>query len=380
MSPNPLIEITKHGQSIWLDNLSRPLLTEGTLKRLVEEDRISGVTSNPAIFQKAMTGGTAYDAQIRDLAGKGKTSGEIYEALAIQDIRGAADVLRPVFDRTKGTDGFVSLEVSPHMARDTRATIDEAARLWKLVDRPNIFIKIPGTKEGVPAIEESLFLGINVNITLLFSIEAHRQVIEAHFRALERRKEKGQTLDTVASVASYFLSRIDVMVDQVLDAMIAKGDRAEEAKAARGRTAIANAKLAYRMWKGMVASDRWKTLEKAGARIQKPLWASTSTKDPSMSDVKYVEALIGPHTINTLPDETIEAFRDHGNVTATVETDIDGEKRAMERLARLGIDIDRVTDDLIEEGIEKFVKPFDALMASLDEKRKALAAHSSPSQ
>ena len=372
MAKNPLILLTERGQSLWLDNLSRPLIRDGGLARLIQEDGMSGVTSNPAIFQKAMTTGDAYDDQIRKVAGTGASADDLYEALAIEDIRGAADVLRPVYQSSDGVDGFVSLEVSPHLARDARGTIDDAARLWKAVDRPNILIKIPGTDEAVPAIEECLARGININITLLFSLDAHRKVIEAYFRALVRRLERGEPLKGVASVASFFLSRIDTNVDKALDRIVASGGDAKEAKNLRGKTAIANARLAYRMWKEMHASERWARLRKAGARLQRPLWASTSTKDPSESDVKYVESLIGPHTVNTMPDETVAAFRDHGRVAETIESDLDGARDGMKRLAAIGIDIDRVTSDLVTEGIDKFVKPFDALLAALDGKRRTL--------
>ena len=372
MAKNPLILLTERGQSVWLDNLSRPLVRDGVLARLIQEDGMSGVTSNPAIFQKAMTTGDSYDDQIRKVAGTGASANDLYEALAIEDIRGAADVLHPIYQRSDGVDGFVSLEVSPHLARDARGTIDDAARLWKAVDRPNILIKIPGTDEAVPAIEECLARGININITLLFSLDAHRKVIEAYFRALEKRLERGDPLKGVASVASFFLSRIDTSVDKALDGIIASGGDAKEAKSLRGQTAIVNARLAYRMWKEMHASERWEKLQKGGARLQRPLWASTSTKDPSESDVKYVENLIGPHTVNTMPDETITAFRDHGRVEDTLEHDLDGARDGMKRLAAIGIDFDRVTSDLVDEGIDKFVKPFDALLAALDGKRRTL--------
>lgn len=373
MSSNPLVELTRLGQSVWLDNLARPMIRSGRLDRLVKEDGISGITSNPTIFNKAMTSGDAYDEQILELAKQDRSAEQIYEALAIRDIRDAADILRPVFDRTGGIDGFVSLEVSPHIARETQATVDAAIRLWKAVDRPNILIKIPGTEEGLPAIETCLAGGVNVNITLLFGLDAYGMVMEAYFSALETRQGRGEPLGNIASVASFFLSRIDVKVDKALDAMAAAGTHPEEAKALRGRAAIANAKLAYRLWRETFAADRWKRLEKAGARIQRPLWASTSTKDPTESDVKYVEALIGPHTVNTMPDETVDAFRDHGRVEATLETDLDAERRVIERLEVIGIDIGRVTAELVEEGIDKFIKPYDALLAALEDKRLALA-------
>lgn len=373
MKVNPLVELAGKGQSVWLDNLARPLIRDGALERLVKEDSLSGITSNPAIFKIAMTSSDAYDQQIRTLSDQGKSAGEIYEALAIRDIQNAADILWPVYDRTGGTDGFVSLEVSPHLARDERGSVKEAERLWKLVGRPNVLIKIPGTDEGIPAIEACLARGINVNITLLFSLKAHRKVIEAFFSALESRNSRGESVKEIASVASFFLSRIDVKVDKILDGLIASGNHIEEANALRGRAAIANAKLAYELWKEMFASERWNRLEKNGARIQKPLWASTSTKDPTESDVKYIEALIGPNTINTMPDETVEAFRDHGKVEVTLERNLDDERAVMDRLEAIGVDLDRVTDELLVEGIEKFVKPFDSLIASLEEKRQSLA-------
>ncbi|MEE9219881.1 MAG: transaldolase [Acidobacteriota bacterium] len=373
MSKNPLAQLSEQGQSVWLDNLARPMITGGALERLIREDLVTGVTSNPAIFKNAMTSSDAYNEQIQKLAERGKPALEIYEALAIQDIRGAADILRPVYQRTQGADGFVSLEVSPHLARDAQGTIDEATRLWSAVDRPNVLIKIPGTDECVSAVTECLRRGINVNITLLFALDAHRKMIEAYFRALEARLENKQSVRDIASVASFFLSRIDVKVDQALDAMIEFGsDKAEEARAVRGRTAITNAKLAYQMWKELHQGGRWQKLEAAGARLQRPLWASTSTKDPGESDVKYVESLIGPHTINTMPDETVDAFRDHGRVARTLEQNLDDARRHFDRLAALGINIDQVTAELVDEGIDKFIKPFDALLEALEEKRKLL--------
>jgi transaldolase len=364
---NPLRQLPEHGQSIWLDNLSRSMVEGGRLAQLIADDDLRGITSNPAIFHKSITGSDAYDEQIRDNADLKPMA--LYEALAIRDIRGACDVLRPVFDRTNGIDGYVSLEVSPHLARDTKGTVAEAIRLWEAVERENVMIKIPGTAEGIGAIREVLSRGVNVNVTLLFGLDAYREVMEAHLQALELRREKGEPLGAVASVASFFLSRIDVMVDARLDAM-----ETPEAKELRGRAAVASAKLAYELWKGTYAGPRWEALREAGARVQRPLWASTSTKDDAYSDVKYVEALIGPHTVNTLPDETVEAFRDHGKVEDTVELDLDAERAALDRLAALGIEIGPVADALVEEGIVKFVKPFDALLAALDEKRNLLAA------
>jgi transaldolase len=372
MSSNPLLGLKKHGQSVWLDNINRELIEHGGLATLIRDDGVCGVTSNPAIFKVAMTEGEAYDPQFRELAGMDIHVKELFERMAIKDIQDAADLLREVFDASDGTDGFVSLEVSPHLAHDTRGTTDEALRLWQAVARPNVLIKIPGTPEGVPAIESCLAQGVNVNVTLLFSLEAYRQVIDAYFNAMETRLDRGESL-RVASVASFFLSRIDSKVDDLLDKLIESGPSAAEAEALKGRAAVANAKLAYRLWREMFAGDRWTRLEQAGAHVQKPLWASTSTKNPEYSDVKYVETLIGPQTINTMPDETLVAFRDHGRVADTVETDLDAERDALDRLERLGIDMQRVTHELAVEGVEKFIKPFDVLIQALEEKRRVLA-------
>lgn len=374
MASHPLLDLKQHGQAVWLDNLSRPLIRSGGLQRLVQEDGITGVTSNPAIFNKAMTGGTAYDEAMTQLVQEGKTTLEIYETLAIADIRDACDVLRPVYDTADGSDGFVSLEVSPHLADDTQGTIQEATRLWKTVGRRNLLVKIPGTAAGVPAVEACLTRGINVNITLLFSLGAYTDVIDAHIRALEARAALGEDLRQVASVASFFLSRIDVKLDPMLDTMARDGEHAAQARDLMGKVAVVNAKLAYDLWQDKMETAGWHTLAAAGARVQKPLWASTSTKNPDYSDVMYVEPLIGPHTVNTMPDETIAAFKDHGKAGVTVTQGVEEARATMARLAGLGIDMDRVTDDLLAEGITKFVKPFDDLLAALEAKRESLAA------
>lgn len=374
MQTNPLLQLKARGQSVWLDNLSRPLLTEGDLERLIGEDGISGITSNPVIFRNAMLSGTAYDTSIAKLIGQGKSTVAIYETLAIADIQNAADLLRGVFTSTAGVDGFVSLEVSPHLARDAQGTLDETRRLWQAVNRPNVLIKIPGTDEAVPAIETCLAEGININVTLLFSLEAHRAVIEAYFRALESRRDRGEPLEAVASVASFFLSRIDTSVDRSLDEQIARGEQADEARALKSRAAVASARLAYSLWKEMHLGDRWASLAAAGARVQRPLWASTSTKNPTCSDVMYVEPLIGPDTVNTMPEATIDAFRDHGRVAVTIEKELDEARAVMRGLAALGIDINQVTTGLVNEGIDKFVQPFDELLATLESKRMTLSA------
>jgi transaldolase len=374
MANNPLHAVAERGQSIWLDNLTRDMVQNGYLQRLIDEDGISGVTSNPAIFHKAMTQGTAYDPRFRELIEQGLDTERIYETLAVEDVRAACDLLRPTFERANGTDGFVSLEVSPRLARDAEGSLAEARRLWKEVSRPNVLIKIPGTPEGIPAIRQALTEGINVNITLLFSLDLYRDVMEAHQGAMTERRDTQRPLAGIASVASFFLSRIDTMVDKKLDAM--KGSR-DDAASFRGTAAVASARLAYRMWQDLYSGPAWKELADAGALVQKPLWASTSTKDPAYPDVKYVDTLIGPHTINTLPDATIDAFRDHGRVTGdTVLEDVEGARRVLERLEAMGISMKQVTDDLVEEGIAKFVEPYEALLGALEEKRRSLVTGS----
>lgn len=357
---NPLLELADLGQSYWLDNLTRRMIENGELKNRVVKEGLRGITSNPAIFSKAITNGQEYDAQIKRATAAGGSIEAVYEALVVTDIRNACDILRPVFDETDGIDGYLSLEVSPHLARDTEGSVAEGRRLWQAVDRPNLLIKIPGTAEGVPAIEQLLFEGINVNVTLLFSIESYQAVAEAHMRALERRLAAGLPIDKVASVASFFLSRIDVMVDGLL-----KEKATPAAKALLGKAAIANAKLAYRQFKQNITGSRWKALAAKGGRAQRMLWASTSTKNPDYSDVMYVDTLIGPHTVNTLPEETIAAFADHGTVASTVEEGLDDAAATMAAIAELGIDFAMVTRQLEEEGIQKFIDPYVALLEAL---------------
>jgi transaldolase/glucose-6-phosphate isomerase len=372
---NPLLRLLEHGQSYWLDNLTRGMIRDGELERRVREEGLRGVTSNPAIFSKAISGGGEYDEQIEALAREGRSLQEIYEEVVVEDIRDACDVLRPVYDESDGRDGFVSLEVSPYLAHDTEGSIREARRLYRAVDRPNVLIKIPGTVAGVPAIEELLYEGINVNVTLLFSIEAYDAVARAHLRALERRLEEGSPVDDVASVASFFLSRIDVLVDRVLGHRIVPGrapDGGPRPEELVGRVAVANALLAYRRFREIHSGERWERVAGAGAEPQRMLWASTSTKDPLYSDVRYVEPLIGPHTVNTLPERTIEAFADHGTVADTVEEGLEEARAVMEGLAEAGVDFDRITGQLLDEGVRKFVDPYDRLMATLAERRRAL--------
>ena len=369
MSANPLIELTKLGQSIWNDNIERKLITSGELKRLIDEDGLSGVTSNPAIFEKAIAGSDLYADQLRELATQGKSPMEIYEALAIRDIQMTADVLKEVYDRTGGADGFVSLECSPLLANDTAGTIEEARRLWGLLDRSNVMIKIPGTQAGMPAIEQCTYEGININITLLFSLQAYEQTMEAYIRGLERRADEGKPITNIASVASFFVSRIDTAADKELERRIEKSsDEAEKAKlqSLLGRIAIANAKVAYQKYKKIFHGERFAALKQNGARVQRPLWASTSTKNPVYPDVYYVEALMGPETVDTLPPATITAFRDHGRPRVTIEDKIDEERAVLTRLEEVGISLDQVTAHVLADGVRLFVEPFEKLLKTIE--------------
>ncbi|RPJ60705.1 MAG: bifunctional transaldolase/phosoglucose isomerase, partial [Acidobacteria bacterium] len=371
---NTLRQLLEHGQSYWLDNLTRSMIRTGELKRRVANDGLRGVTSNPAIFQKAISSGREYDSQIRKLSTEEFTLPRIYENLVVTDTRAACDVLRPVFDASDGVDGFVSLEVSPHLAYSTEQTIAETRRLWNAVDRPNLMVKIPGTREGLPAIHQALYEGFNINITLLFSIENYQEVAEAFLTALERRVSEGRSVRSVASVASFFVSRIDSLVDQLLGERWSRARGVEErAQVAElfGKAAIANARLAYHAFREITASDRWQRLHDKGARPQRLLWASTSTKDPLYYDVRYVESLIGRDTVNTMPEQTAEAFARHGNVyPESLAADFEGARECFSRLAALGVDFDRVTAELQEGGVRKFIEPFDALMVSLADKRR----------
>lgn len=363
-----LAELREHGQSCWMDDLTREMIANGGLTRRVVEEGVSGVTSNPSIFAKAMELGDGYDGDIALAATHGETPQEIYEDLITTDVRSACDVLRPVYDKTHGADGFSSLEVSPHLAYDNEGSIEEARRLWKRVDRPNLFIKIPGTTAAVPAIEQLLFEGININITLLFSVAHYEAVADAYIRALERRVAAGRPLESVASVASFFLSRIDVLVDELLEQRVVRGRPAKDPdpKALLGKAAIANAKLAYRQLQRLLESSRWKVLAEKGARVQRLLWASTSTKNPRYPDLMYVEPLIGPYTINTMPEKTIAALEDHGRIADdTIERDLGEAERVMADLERLGISFDQVTAQLEREGVHKFIEAFEAISREL---------------
>jgi transaldolase len=377
MKDNPLKRLETFGQSLWLDYIRRDLIAGGKLRRLIEDDGLRGMTSNPSIFEKAIVESHDYDEDIRTLALEGKGAKEIYEALSQRDVQGAADEFRPLYDRTDGQDGYVSLEVNPHLARDTKGTIEEARRLWGALNRPNVFIKVPATAEGLPAIRQLIGEGISVNVTLLFGLPRYRQVAEAYIAGLEARAAQGKPVKHVASVASFFLSRIDVLVDSLLAKPSAQGGRAAElAKEARGGVAIASAKMAYRIYKEIFLGDRFRKLAAQGARVQRLLWASTGTKNPDYSDVKYIESLIGPDTVNTVPVETLDAYRDHGAPKARLETDVAEAARALKRLADIGIDLDKVTQQLEDEGVEKFDKPFDKLIAALAQRSQRHATRS----
>jgi transaldolase len=362
----PLKQLSAHGQSVWIDFLSRPFVEDGDLEGLVR-DGVAGVTSNPTIFQAAIAEGDSYDDQLREVLKTETEPKEVFLALAVQDIQGACDILRPTWDAVgkNARDGWVSLEVDPNLAHDTQGTIDEAKRLHELVDRPNLFVKIPATKEGLPAIEESIAAGIPINVTLIFSLERHREVAEAYVRGVQRLADSGGDLERMASVASFFVSRVDTEADKRLDEV---GGHDE----LKGTLAIANAKLAYETYKQVFSGDRWEALRAKGASAQRCLWASTSTKNPDYRDVLYVEELIGPDTVNTMPRETVEAFMDHGNVRDSLEEDVDGARRTLDAFAEAGIDYDDVVETLEREGVEKFAKSFQQLFADVEAKRDSM--------
>ena len=361
MQNNKVKSIRDFGQSIWLDFFDRKIMDSGKLKELMEEDGVSGVTSNPAIFEKAVNSSSDYDEDITMLAQQKKSNDDIFFGFAVKDIKRAADFFKPVYERTNGEDGFVSLEVSPHLGYDTDGTIKQARELWKSVDRKNVMIKIPGTAAGLPAIRQCISEGININITLLFGLPRYKEVIEAYLSGLEDRVKANQSINTIASVASFFLSRIDVLIDPLLE-----GRGLLDLK---GEVAIASAKKAYEIYKDIFSSERFKKLEVKGAKRQRVLWASTSSKDPSFSDVKYVEALIGPETINTIPLETLEAFKDHGKPGNNLESDMDKATSVLAQLNARGIDINIVTQKLEDEGIEKFNKAYDKLLKAIGQKQ-----------
>lgn len=371
MKKNPMLTLETFGQSFWLDYIRRDLMTSGKLQQLIKNDKLKGMTSNPAIFEKAITGTKDYDEDIRNMAQQNFSVEAIYENLSIADVQKAADEFRVVYDQTNGNDGFVSLEVNPHLANDTKGTIEEARHLWKVVNRPNVMIKVPATIEGVSAFKQLIIEGININVTLLFSLERYRQIAEAYVSAIETRIDQGKSVSNISSVASFFLSRIDTLLDPLLEKMISQGgSKGEIARELLGEVAISSAKEAYQIFKEIFRSARFELLVKKGARVQRLLWASTSTKNPAYSDLKYVEPLIGSDTINTLPMETFEAYRDHGDPKSnTIELDVEKSRNVLRRLRELGINLNDITQQLEEEGVKKFNQPFDKLMASL---KKAL--------
>ena len=367
MAKSRLHQLSELGQSVWIDYLSRDLLRTGELAQMMEKDAVVGVTSNPTIFQKAISHGDAYDEQLREVLETENDAKEVFLKLAIKDVQDACDLLRPVWDERNGHDGYVSIEVDPNLAFDTEATITEAQRLHELVDRPNCFVKIPATKAGLPAIEEMIARGRNINVTLTFSLQRYAEVVEAYIRGLERLVEGGGDPGRVASVASFFVSRVDTEADRRLDEVGAPAEL-------KGKLAVANAKLAYQRYKELFGGERWEQLAAKGARKQRCLWASTSTKNPEYRDVLYVEELIGPETVNTMPEETIKAFQDHGVVAPTLERDLDEAKRVFERIAEAGVDYDDVVAVLEQEGVQKFADSFAELLEGVRAKRGELVS------
>jgi transaldolase/glucose-6-phosphate isomerase len=372
---NPLKDLLKFGQSVWLDYIRRDLLTSGELKRLIEEDGLRGMTSNPTIFEKAIAGGALYDDLLNslrsrtDLDAKGR-----FEILAIRDIQDAADILRPVYDSSKRRDGYVSLEVSPYLARDTKGSLEEARRLWKAVGRENVMIKIPGTAEGLPAIQQALSEGININVTLLFAQDVYVKVAEAYIAGLEQFAKSGGDVSKMASVASFFISRIDSAVDAVIDAKLKVSKDAreqEQLKSLHGKVAIANGKQTYEKYQAIFSTDRWKALAAKGAQTQRVLWASTSTKNPAYRDVLYVEELIGPDTVDTIPPATFDAFRDHGKLRPSLTEDLASAHKTMEAAAKAGISMKEVTDKLTNDGVRLFSEAFDKLLAAVEKSSKS---------
>lgn len=369
MKSNSLKKLEALGQSVWLDYIRRDLITSGDLRRLIAEDGLRGMTSNPAIFAKAIVDSDDYADDIRAMTGKERNAQEIYEALSQHDVQSAADEFRPLYDRTGGQDGYVSLEVNPHLAHDTDGTLQEARRLWRALDRPNVFIKVPSTTAGLPVIQQLITEGINVNVTLLFGLPRYREVAQAYIAGIEARVRRGQAVQHVASVASFFVSRIDTLVDSLLEPILAQGGKeADLAKQVRGQVALASAKVAYQIYKELFGSERFKALAAQGAHVQRLLWASTGTKNPDYSDVKYIEALIGPDTVNTIPVATLDAYRDHGDPQVRLESDVAAAERVLQQLAKLGISLDKVTQKLEDEGVAKFNQPFDKLIEALAKK------------
>jgi transaldolase len=363
---NPLHELQKFGQSVWYDNIARNLIKDGSVQKLIDEFAVVGVTSNPTIFEKAIAAGNAYDEQIRELVKEGKNAGEIFDELAIKDIQEAADLFRPIYDSTNGKDGYISLEVSPVLAHDTDGTIKAARYYYERVNRPNLMIKIPATPEGIPAITATIASGINVNVTLIFSLDAYENVAYAYIEGLEKLAENGsKPVSQIASVASFFVSRVDTLVDKLLEQKGAP----EELK---GKAAIANSRLAYERFEQIFSTERWQKLEAQGAKKQRMLWASTSTKNPSYRDVIYVEELVGPETVDTMPPQTVVAFADHGQVTLTVNQDYDKARELVKQLETYGITMEAVTDQLLAEGVKSFADSYKQLLDGVESKRQML--------
>ena len=365
MATNKVKQIHSFGQSIWLDFIDRDIIKSGKLKKLIDEDGIRGVTSNPAIFEKAITSSSDYDADITELAKKSSSNEELFFGLAVTDIKNATDLFKGVYDESKGEDGYVSLEVSPFLALKTAETAAQAEKLWKQVDKKNVMIKIPGTQPGLAAIRQSIAKGININVTLLFGLERYEAVTEAYISGLEDHLAAGHEIAHISSVASFFLSRIDVIVDPLLEA---KGE-----KALVGEVAIASAKKAYEIYKRVFSGPRWEKLAAKGAQKQRLLWASTGSKNPAFKDTKYVEALIGPETVDTVPLETVDAFRDHGIAANTLESGLAEATATLAKLKDLGIDLDAITQQLEDEGIEKFNKPFEKLLNAIEEQKSKVS-------
>ncbi|MGI8643899.1 MAG: transaldolase [Thermomicrobiales bacterium] len=373
---SPVHALCDQGQSVWLDDISRVLLNTGVLKRQIDEVGVRGVTSNPTIFEKAIAASDAYDDAVMELLRQGKSAGEIFEAVEVEDIRNACDLFRPLYDETEGGDGYVSIEVAPTFARDGDGSLIEARRLWASVDRPNLMVKIPGTAEGVPAIRQALIDGININVTLLFSLENYERVAHAYVSALETRKKADQPVAGMASVASFFVSRVDTLIDKKLEEKIEAASNDAEKERLRGllgKVGVANAKLAYATFRDLFDGPRFAEPRQAGAKVQRPLWASTGVKNPAYRDTLYVEELIGPHTVNTMPAATIEAFLDHGEIARTVDQDVDGAREVIKALEEAGIDLAAATAQLEDEGIASFAKSFETLLVGVEGKRASLA-------
>jgi len=373
LTKSPLLELQKFGQSIWLDYIRRDLITSGELKRLIDNDGLRGMTSNPSIFEKAIVGSNDYADFLDQLIAQGLSAGDIFERIAVRDIQDAADTLLPVYKSTNKRDGYVSLEVSPTLARDTQGTIEEARRLWKAVARPNIMIKVPGTPEGVAPVRQLTSEGLNINITLLFAQDAYKKVVEAYIDGLEAAQKAGKDISGIASVASFFVSRIDTLADSMIDTELknpGSPEREQLLRSLHGKVAIANAKQAYRFYQNLIASPRWKALAASGAQTQRLLWASTSTKNPKYRDVLYIEELIGPDTVNTIPPATMDAFRDHGVVQRTLDADLTAADATMTNLEKAGISMQKVTDQLLDEAIKLFADAFAKLIAAVEQKKR----------